>query len=675
MWILVVLILALFYRPLTTETFFFRDLYQLFYPKKEFLVAALRSGQIPLWDPLTNGGQPFLASPTNTPFYPSNLLFFILPFRAAFNVDLVLHVVFCAVAAYWLARTLRFSPAAAFVSGAGFALCGYAVSAINLSLPIHALPWIPLTIGLLQKGSPIAAGIAASMPIFAGSAELTAMLFVTMIAWRRARASLLAIGIAIGLALVQIIPAAQVIANSSRSHRRTYEAFTMWSVDPRRLPELIVPQFFGPTGTLADQDYWGRLRESQGFPYILSIYFGIPLLLLAVSGATVKDDEFPSRMLAALALAGLILSIGKFLPGFRLIYELPFVATFRYPVKFLMIALLPIALLAGRGVEAMRGRVWAAAAGLVAAAFGAAIFVSGNLTSIFYGLQLTDMQRYALAGSALHATIAALLLTAALHTRKKVAVAAVVMADLFVAALPVNVYAPRTLFDEPVLARHVREIVGPMRFYHARSPVIIRAPSNDVFWLARRNLAVLAGYTATMFGIATIFHTDYDGLAPEAISRLSERMEDLPWPQRLPLLRAGGVRAFVTADVVSGVIEVSSDPPLHLYAIPSAALAWFEGPCAATEVRATNRLTYAVSAPCDGRVIFAETDYPGWRVTVDGNSVPIERANVAFSAVRVARGGHTIVRSYRPWIWTPGVAGTALTILALIVFAFRSYER
>src|SRR5205823_1178731 len=115
-WVLLAAVVALFWRPLTTSTFFFRDLYQLFYPKKEFLVAALRSGQIPMWDPLTNGGQPFLASPTNTAFYPTNALFFVLPFQFAFNVDLVLHVLLCAAGAYWLARTLRLSPTAAFVS-------------------------------------------------------------------------------------------------------------------------------------------------------------------------------------------------------------------------------------------------------------------------------------------------------------------------------------------------------------------------------------------------------------------------------------------------------------------------------------------------------------------------------------------------------------------------------
>jgi len=39
------------------------------------LAEALRHGQIPLWDPLMNGGQPFLASPGNSALYPFNILF------------------------------------------------------------------------------------------------------------------------------------------------------------------------------------------------------------------------------------------------------------------------------------------------------------------------------------------------------------------------------------------------------------------------------------------------------------------------------------------------------------------------------------------------------------------------------------------------------------------------
>src|SRR6266852_2156492 len=117
LWLLAALVAALFWRPLIFETFFFRDLYLLIYPKRLFFAMAIRAGEMPLWDPYTNGGQPFLASPANFAFHPTNLLYLVLPTIVAFNWILVLHVVACAVFAYCLARTIGLSATAAFVAG------------------------------------------------------------------------------------------------------------------------------------------------------------------------------------------------------------------------------------------------------------------------------------------------------------------------------------------------------------------------------------------------------------------------------------------------------------------------------------------------------------------------------------------------------------------------------
>src|SRR5712692_6121345 len=151
LWPLTGLVAALFWRPLTFKTFFFRDLYLLIYPKKLFFATAIRSGELPLWDPYTSGGQPYLASPGNFAFHPTNLLYLVLPPIVAFNWIMVLHVAACAVFAYWLARTIQLSQPAAFVTGAVFALSGFALSTLNLMPWLLGLPWIPLTIGLLHR--------------------------------------------------------------------------------------------------------------------------------------------------------------------------------------------------------------------------------------------------------------------------------------------------------------------------------------------------------------------------------------------------------------------------------------------------------------------------------------------------------------------------------------------
>lgn len=686
-WIYAILTAAFFHQPLTTRTFFFRDLYKFFYPKKVLLSSALHSGTFPLWDPFTNGGQPYLATPTTAALHPSNVLYAVLPMIVAFNVIPVLHVFFCAVTAYWLGRVVGLSRAAAFVVGIAYAFAGVTLSGANLSAWLLALPWIPLTIGLTHRAlrdrrSIVPAAFAAAMPLYAGMAELTGVLFVLLLLWiattrfdvsRRRRAAIAAIVIAgaIGLALVVLLPATSVIAQSSRGNgKRSYESFTSWSVHPRRLPELIVPQFFGPTNTLGNE-YWGRPWESGGFPYVLSIYFGVPLLLLAAFGATGRLDQVdaPRRALAIVAVLAVLLSLGRHLPGFPLIYDyVPLVTIFRFPVKVMVLALLPLALLAGCGVE----RVTSKRATLAALAMLALLIV----------VALTAPRSGQLTASFAHAIIATLGFALAVSVRKREhALAALVTLDLLIAGYTVNTYAPRSIFDEPPLAGMVRDAIGPLRFYSAPRKLVVQAPANDIRWLAQWQLAGLDDYSATAFGIPVVFHSDYDGLAPRRITQMSEYVARAPWDRKKMLFDRAGVRAFLTPDDVHlpGVVELARFQTtaglMHLYENRDAAPARFAGACGPANVvllkRELNSARYAVDAPCDGRVTFAETHYDGWRATIDGIDAPSFPSGFAFTALNVPKGRHLIERRYFPPRLLAGVVGTLLTALLLALLERR----
>jgi hypothetical protein len=61
-----------------------------------------------------------------------------------------------------------------------------------------------------------------------------------------------------------------------------------------------------------------------------------------------------------------------------------------------------------------------------------------------------------------------------------------------------------------------------------------------------------------------------------------------------------------------------------------------------TEVRVTAEMHG------DGYLVLSDTDYPGWRASVDGRPAPILRANAAFRAVYVPSGTHQVVFLYRP---------------------------
>ncbi|MCP4403808.1 MAG: YfhO family protein [bacterium] len=56
----------------------------------------------------------------------------------------------------------------------------------------------------------------------------------------------------------------------------------------------------------------------------------------------------------------------------------------------------------------------------------------------------------------------------------------------------------------------------------------------------------------------------------------------------------------------------------------------------------------SLAVESDGILVFSEPFYPGWKIFVDGQAVPILRANYAFSGIFLAQGRHDVKRIYRP---------------------------
>jgi len=68
-----------------------------------------------------------------------------------------------------------------------------------------------------------------------------------------------------------------------------------------------------------------------------------------------------------------------------------------------------------------------------------------------------------------------------------------------------------------------------------------------------------------------------------------------------------------------------------------------------------------------GYLVLSDTWYPGWRATVDGEEVPVERANYMLRAVMVPAGPHRVEFTYRPTNWEIGlwISGGTLGVVVL----------
>ncbi len=84
------------------------------------------------------------------------------------------------------------------------------------------------------------------------------------------------------------------------------------------------------------------------------------------------------------------------------------------------------------------------------------------------------------------------------------------------------------------------------------------------------------------------------------------------------------------------------------------------------EAYGPNEIRLRVDTPADAYLVLSEVWYPGWRVKVDGASVPLLRANYAFRAVRLEPGQHQVYMTFAPRSWRLGLAISGLTLLVLV---------
>ncbi len=79
-----------------------------------------------------------------------------------------------------------------------------------------------------------------------------------------------------------------------------------------------------------------------------------------------------------------------------------------------------------------------------------------------------------------------------------------------------------------------------------------------------------------------------------------------------------------------------------------------------------NAITIRAASDGDDYLVLADTWYPGWRATIDGQGVEVLRANVAFRAIALPAGERLVEFRYEPPSFQAGAGATAAS-LALIV--------
>lgn len=645
----------------------FRDQGDFFYPLKLYTAGRLGSGSVPLWNPLSGLGEPWLANAQSGVFYPPTL-FFLLPSPAlAAALYLLVHFAIGAWGAWRFLREEGASTPACLACAALFTGSGFAASLSAYWNHFGAFMYLPAIAALARSGlrsRRSIAGLAALLGLqaMAGSPEISGATLVLAAVfslsprprpqtgwaepptWQGPLRFALGVGLGLALAGWVLVPMGELLVRSDR-----------------RAPLSVADREVGAVGPAAFGSLAGMGGSRSGSTYVASLAIGPIGLLLALAGFAERQRRPLALLLLVIALVGAVASAagppGEWLRG------LPPLDRVRYPAKALALTFFALPVLAGLGCDALR--FWP--------------------------------QRRAGVGAAL-ACAAALALAA----------------SVFFAGRGLFVFAP-----EEEIGR-VPSSLGPLRHMSGR---VLTPPMRDVaFWALqsgrfdtgtlRRQREALLGYTNLLFDVPTVrtaaalptaaaraIADSIDGspgfVLPAGAAGVRVLVSTFPPPEmgsrkageifRAPVNPYRPRLSFVTAyriepdaarawaRVARGETDISHEVLLERApqtALPPAGAARPALVARLAEDR-PERVVAEMTSDSAGLLVLADLFYPGWKAEVDGHSAEIFRADGVFRAVALPPGPHRVVFLYQPLSVFIGAALSAAALLVVAALARR----
>ncbi len=702
------------------ETLIMRDFGFFGYPLAFYHRERFWQGEVPLWNPLSDCGIPFLAQWNTLICYPPSLFYLLLPLPWSLNVFLLLHGFLGAVGVYRLAHEWTGDRFAAGVAGIGFVFNGLAINCLIWPNVTAALAWMPWIILAVQKAttrggrSIVAAAVLGALQMLTGAVELILLtwflvVFLYLAERRNPRISRLnsaarigwVVVLITGLSAVQLLPFFDLLAHSNRDVWYFNAASSLplygWT-------NFLIPLFRTSRSPV------GIYYQPEQF-WATSYYFSVITLALAAF-AVWRSRHRLVRWLAAAAVFLVVLALGDNAFLYRWLRTLlPIINLINFPVKYLLLLPFLVSMMAAFGIRELRreNEVGANQRGLfrvltVFVAMIAGLLVYGWLSggshessSVVWWNGVTRIL-FLLVGFALVSLCRS---DGVAPGRFRLAAG---LGVLFLIWLDVATHAPRqnpsvsNLAFQPGL-RQLTNAVSPLsqgigRLLLSREArlqsdrVTLADPLND--YLGHRlsqalNCNLLDGI-AKVDGFYPLFikeHIDVlrilysqtnawssplaDFLSVSHVSTPGNPQEFSPRGSFAPLVTAGQAPRF--ADKPTTLRNLGSsgfDPGRTVYLpVDAQGVVGVTNPCEAKIVASrleAQHVEIEIDAARSCLLVLAQTCYPSWRATVDGRPARIWRANQAFQAIEVPAGRSRIALKYEDSAFLFGLAASGLTL-------------
>lgn len=337
-----------------------------FKPARTFAYAQIADGHLPLWNPHSFSGTPFLAAFQPALLYPLNLYYALLPLWLSLNIEIVLHLYLLAALMYAWARDRGMSIPAALFAAVAIEYSGsffLGVMAVHLAY-LDALAWSPLAFLAVDRvldsrrhAWAFAGATALTMMILAGHPQgvfctLVALVPYTGVRWfqsgdtaRAACRLALQFGFPPLLAAWQLLPAIALTPETVRAGGLHFIHASSLSFPPENLLTMPAPTILGDSIV---SPYYGRWVYWE-----VCAFMGAATISLAAFGVIAGNRKL-SVLCGTLVLATALSALGRYTPVYGALYAVvPGFDAFRSPARHMFQAQLYIALLAGLGCDAL----------------------------------------------------------------------------------------------------------------------------------------------------------------------------------------------------------------------------------------------------------------------------------------------------------------------------------
>ncbi len=664
------------------------------------------SGHFPVWDTHLWAGGPLVGEVQPGTLNPLNWILFSMPLKHGFIQIPILHwywisiqflaVLFC----YWLCRDLGRSQLASILGGCAFGLGGY-VGTIGWPQKMMSAVLLPLILmyffRMLRNERPLSnaaiSGALLGASFLAGHHEVPTFVVALMIGlwiyyfavprrpwpWKSLALPAAFFACFALIAAAQILPALELGRLSLRwvgapdpigwSQKVPYSVFENFSLYPTAILGIVSP----------------------GFQINAAVFIGVVIVALGLLGAAVKSDERMVRVLAAIGIAGLFLSLGARSLFHGVLYSLiPNFDKARSPSCAEAIFHLGIIVLAAYGLDAMRASGTHDTAGKFTTKFLflMAAFLYGSLI-VLMTVRPAAGEEYLFLGQT---ALVTLLLAGIFLIGKRSHHSAAVLVILL---LLFELNTPSTRGYVPFPAAHAiqklyenQEIAGFLKNTPSRVRVEVdekEIPSNFGDWFgidqidgyqasALKSIAEVQGEWKYRALFATSFSIARNPARPDQTVAFQAQngLKVFANPGAFP--RARVVHAAIGAADEQAVIATVLNPATDLQrsVVLEGKAPQLEscdaGSVAIERYRPTSVMMRANLA-CKSMVILADAWFPGWKAFVDNKPAQIHAAYGVMRGVVVDAGQHQVVLVYRPASVYTGIA------LALIGIAFCLFLR